>query len=368
MKKNTKQQVVILSNMYPKSHSPQYGIFVKNCVTGLRNAGFEVFLGVIAGQGRNVFEKIWKYIKYIVQGTWVVLSKPQATVYVHYVAQSAIPFLLANLLVKRKLIAHIHGGDILQEFESRFYYRVKNWLAKTLLLKADLIIVPSKYFAEVAMQVFPLDESKIFVSPSGGVNLQIFNPESKQQHQFKHDGVLKIGSVGRLDPGKGLETLLQACQQLSEQGTLYSLNIVGEGELASKLNAMVTEFGIEQRVRFSGNVPQAQLKSVYSDLDFFIFPTERDTESLGLVGLEALACGTPVIAADIAGPKGYIDDCHNGYLFSCGSVSDLAEKIQRAAGNNNEQYAELSHNAVTSSKAFDSEQVNKSLTQKIASI
>lgn len=367
-KSSDRGEVVILSNMYPKPYSPQYGIFVKNCVNGLELAGFKIYLGVIAGIGRNVPEKIWKYVRYVIEGTWTVIKRRNATVYVHYVAQSAIPYLIASVFVKRKLIAHIHGGDILQEFESTFYYRIKNWLAQKLCQQADLIIVPSRYFSDVALKVLPLDREKIFISPSGGVDLKIFNPILKHEHCFKRSNVVALGAVGRLDPGKGIETLLHACSRVKQRGVGFTLHIVGEGELAQEFKSLASQLELDDEVTFTGNIPQPQLKQVYSTLDYFIFPTERDTESLGLVGLEALACGTPVIAADIAGPRGYIEHQKNGLLFRCADVADLEEKICHGEQLSVEQYNELSQQAIASSKQFDSEYVNDKLSEKIAQL
>ena len=75
--------------------------------------------------------------------------------------------------------------------------------------------------------------------------------------------------------------------------------------------------------------PQEKLPEIYSSLDAFAFPTQRAGESLGLVGLEAMACGVPVICSDFAAPADYVVEGVNGFQFAVGDPQAMAEAIQR---------------------------------------
>jgi glycosyltransferase involved in cell wall biosynthesis len=72
---------------------------------------------------------------------------------------------------------------------------------------------------------------------------------------------------------------------------------------------------------------QKKLFDIYNRIDILIFPTKREGESLGLVALEAMACGTPVIASNFAAPKYYVIDGVNGYKFEISNVESLVFKI-----------------------------------------
>jgi glycosyltransferase involved in cell wall biosynthesis len=95
--------------------------------------------------------------------------------------------------------------------------------------------------------------------------------------------------------------------------------------------------------------------------DVFVFPTYRQEESLGLVGLEAMACGVPVIATKIGGPLGYIVDNENGFLFDIKNVTMLAEKIMAFYKLPEIEKNKMKRNAITTAQTYDSVTVNKDL-------
>jgi glycosyltransferase involved in cell wall biosynthesis len=78
---------------------------------------------------------------------------------------------------------------------------------------------------------------------------------------------------------------------------------------------MVNQVQIAQFINKYDLLPQSALVDIYNIADAFVFPTRREGESLGLVAIEAMACGTPVIACDFAAPKYYVVDDYNGYKF-----------------------------------------------------
>ena len=126
--------------------------------------------------------------------------------------------------------------------------------------------------------------------PSGGVDKFRFFPETLT---FKRQGVLRIGYVGRLDVGKGVDTLLKALKDLPK--TTYSLTVVGDGDLALDLQIQARDFEIN--AEFCGAIENIKLRKYYNNMDVLIFPTEREGESFGNVGIEAMACGIPVIGS-----------------------------------------------------------------------
>ena len=96
---------------------------------------------------------------------------------------------------------------------------------------------------------------------------------------------------------------------------------------------------------------QKELANIYNILDLFIFPTERASESLGLVAIEAMACGCPVIASDYAAPKYYIENDYNGYKFEKGNYEELATFIMNTLSDES-KLDKLSNGALATAKEF----------------
>ena len=149
-----------------------------------------------------------------------------------------------------------------------------------------------------------------------GVDLDLFVPYPQQQARA-HMGLDMqqplILFAGRLDPFKGPDILLRAASMMEEQAQIL---IVGgsleDDKDVQNLRALASELHIEQRVRFLGAQPQHVLPYLYSAADVTVVPSYH--ESFGLVAVESLACGTPVIATRAGGLTTIICNDDNGYL------------------------------------------------------
>lgn len=134
--------------------------------------------------------------------------------------------------------------------------------------------------------------------------------------------------VGRLDPVKGIDTLLRALPLLP--GT--TLDVVGppEGHHLERIARLVANLEIEARVSIT-SAPRDELAERYRSADACVFPSEW-AEPFGLVPLEAMACGTPVVATGAGGSGDYLVDGENALLFRPGVDADLARAVRRLAG------------------------------------
>lgn len=134
--------------------------------------------------------------------------------------------------------------------------------------------------------------------------------------------------VGRLDPRKGIETLLRAMALLPDRATLA---VVGRGpeDYARRLRELAHELGISARVRF-GSGDRTQLRRFYEESDLFVFPSEWD-EPFGLVPVEAMACGVPVVATGTGGSAEFLSHEVNCLLYGAGDARSLAGAVERLA-------------------------------------
>jgi glycosyltransferase involved in cell wall biosynthesis len=159
----------------------------------------------------------------------------------------------------------------------------------------------------------------------------------------------KLLFMGRLDPRKGTDTLLRSLARLP---TAATLSMVGPGEPAerARLEGLARQLGVADRVAFSWVSRQAT-RDVYLNHDCLVFPSEWD-EPFGLVPLEAMACGVPVVATGAGGSSEFLEDDVNCALFPAGDAAALAQTLQQLA-RNGEQRLRLRKNGWVSARQFD---------------
>jgi D-inositol-3-phosphate glycosyltransferase len=190
-------------------------------------------------------------------------------------------------------------------------------------------IIASTETEKVALfRFYDVPPEKVSVLPCG-VNLGRFQPLDKAAMRQK----LNLGEsplilfVGRIERLKGLERIITALPYLSSINP--KLVIVGEdgnrsGE-AKNLKLMAVKMDVTDSLIFRGMVPHEQLTEYYNAADLCVFPSYY--ESFGLVPLEALACGTPVIATKVGDLQNIIRDGETGYVLTDLSPQNIAEKI-----------------------------------------
>jgi D-inositol-3-phosphate glycosyltransferase len=207
-----------------------------------------------------------------------------------------------------------------------------------IMQEADALIAATTLEREQMRTYYGADPTKIQIVPPG-VDLDLFRPLPCEASRaavgipLDHHMIL---FVGRIQPIKGIDTLIRAMAELLRKrphlkGKLC-LSIIGgagdpttDGELA-RLQALERELGIDDVVTFLGSRAQETLVNYYNAASMVVVPSHY--ESFGMVALEAMACGTPVIASDVGGLSLNIADGFNGYLVPKGDVDALAYKIE----------------------------------------
>ena len=134
--------------------------------------------------------------------------------------------------------------------------------------------------------------------------------------------------AGRLDPRKGLETLLRALPLLPDEARLELLG-PGEQPYRDRLHRLAADLGVDARIAF-GSVARSELAPRYQRADVVVFPSEWE-EPFGLVPIEAMACGTPVVATGAGGSAEFLADGENCLRFAAGDEHSLAAAVNRLA-------------------------------------
>ena len=191
------------------------------------------------------------------------------------------------------------------------------------------IIAPTDRERENLILHYGVLPEKIGVVPCG-VNLEQFKPVSKgsarQYLGFGNDKIILF--VGRIDPLKGIDKLIKAIPYLQNiQG--LRLVVIGGGEHSQReveqLQKLACNLNIQDSVTFLGLIKHEQLPYFYSAADVCVVPSYY--ESCGLVALESLACGTPVVATDVGNLKSVIRQGETGYVVIDNAPHHLADKI-----------------------------------------
>lgn len=176
------------------------------------------------------------------------------------------------------------------------------WWQGQVMRRCDRVMVLSQHSRQQVATLFPTIHQDRLVLIPGGVDVERFHPAPDRSAVRARLGLPPdttiLLTVRRLVPRMGLENLLQAFAQVSrEQDDLY-LVIGGRGRLESTLHALAGQLGIANRVRFIGFIPEEDLPVYYQAADLFVLPTSA-LEGFGLITLEALATGLPVVGTPV---------------------------------------------------------------------
>lgn len=216
-----------------------------------------------------------------------------------------------------RIVVTVHGAEFTDTALAARWQRVH----ARVLAAADRIISVSKYTAGYVEQDFPAMRAKLAVIPNG-VDLEAFAPKG---NVTRHREILFVGDI---HPRKGLDTLIEAFRILNS--TDWQLHIVGTPGMAlPEINRLIAEYDLTERVRISLNLKHKELLNAYQRAAIFVFPTRSNTEGFGLVALEAMASGLPVVASRIAAIPEVVEDGVTGLLFSPGDATDLAQTLTR---------------------------------------
>ncbi|MFC1873015.1 glycosyltransferase [Chloroflexota bacterium] len=195
---------------------------------------------------------------------------------------------------------------------------------------ATRIIATTQREKHEICRVSGIEPEKVGVVPCG-INSRLFNIQSQLQarHKLGLNGKKIVLFVGRLDSVKGIGQLVQAKKYLQQNDA--RLIIVGGGENShrehNELTTMARVAGVDETVGFAGTVAQTELPVYYNAADVCVMPSYY--ESYGLVALESLSCGTPVVATDVGELKGIIRGWPSGYIMADNRPETIAGNIDR---------------------------------------
>jgi phosphatidylinositol alpha-mannosyltransferase len=175
-----------------------------------------------------------------------------------------------------------------------------------------------RYLPEVRFDVVP-----------NGIDTRRFSPDVSPLAEYDDD-VFTILFVGRLDPRKGARYLFHALPYLEAALDRYRVVVVGSGWMHPYYRSHIPR-GLRHRVTFAGNATPEDVPRFYRTADVYCSPATGN-ESFGIVLLEAMASGTPVVASDIGGYRSVVDSGNDGLLVPPCNPQEIAGALIRLAG------------------------------------
>lgn len=352
--------------MTPDSERVARGVFVKKLNEGFTDLGLNIDteLCINPNTASGIFGKICFYVR-----LWFAVFKkfrsPETTViYFHFPTLTALPlfFFCPPSNKTPKVVFNFHGSDV-------FPKAMITKLLFTCLARRPTatwaVVAPSSYFQSEVKKAFPnLRAQKWIVSPSAGINSTIFYPRSRLDSDAWSDSLYTIGYVSALERSKGINLFVTAAIDLVGRGLKCRFAVIGSGSELKRVQREVSAAGFEEFFDWTPAVEQEELGAYFRQMDLFVLPTLHK-ESLALVGLEALACGVPVIATGRAGPATYVSTGVNGYLFDVGTVSSLVSAVENWMSLSVTQKQSMATAAVASVMPFESGRVVRTLCESM---
>lgn len=241
-----------------------------------------------------------------------------------------LPNPLANLAAmlrntKAKVVLHWHSDIIKQKQMLKLYRPMQNWL----LRRADSIVVTSPNYLEGSDQLAGFKHKAVVIPIGMDASELTPRPELVDSIRQEHQGRTIVFALGRLTRYKGFEYLIKAARSLKNCVVLLG----GKGEEQARLVALIEQYEVKDRVKMLGGIPHGDLASYYEAADMFCLPSYTKNEAFGVVQLEAMTFGKPVICTDIAGSGVPWVNAHevSGLVCPPSSASALAAAIQRLA-------------------------------------
>jgi len=208
--------------------------------------------------------------------------------------------------------------------ETQRYINDTEWM---LTYESTEVIVNSNYMKREIQSLFGLPFEKINVVPNG-ININMFNGIEKDyefRRQYAADNEKIILFIGRLVYEKGVQNLIAAMPKILEGYHDAKLVIAGKGGMYDELKAQVDAMGISSKVYFTGYMDAKQVCKMYKCADVSVFPSTY--EPFGIVALEAMLSGTPVVVSDTGGLNEIIEHGVDGMKSYAGNPNSLADSI-----------------------------------------
>ena len=223
---------------------------------------------------------------------------------------------------KGQVILHWHSDILKQKMLLRLYAPLQRWLIR----RADRIIGTTPVYLKESPYLQDAQDKTVAVPI--GIKPVTFDEKLAEGWKERYPGKKLVISIGRLVPYKGFGYLVAAAQHL---GSEYQILIVGDGPLRENLEEEISVYGVGDKVKLLGYVEDEEMHALLGACDVFVLSSVMKTEAFGIVQIEAMSLGKPVIATKVpeSGVSWVNADGESGLNVSIKDAGALAEAIDR---------------------------------------
>jgi len=213
--------------------------------------------------------------------------------------------------------------DDIETFQNKkydFLTELRRKIQKTVVKSADKIITPSEFLKRIVGK-WGIKEDKIRVIYNAGPDIEKI---AKIRAKDGLSGDVLI-SAGRLEPWKGMVTLVEIMPELLQKNSNFKLIIIGDGPLNEELKLKIRDLNLKDKIILTGKISHEELMSYFKAGEIFVLNTGY--EGLPHIILEAMACGLPIITTNVCGNPEVVKDNYNGILFEYNNKEQLKKAI-----------------------------------------
>jgi glycosyltransferase involved in cell wall biosynthesis len=272
-------------------------------------------------------------------------------IYLHYPFFGTAEIVwLFKLLHKKspQLIIHYHMDVKNLGLLAKILSLPSRGIRESLLNQADTIVTASlDYIKNSQIKKYYLAHPEKFQEIPFAVDLQKYAPKKINQPapnpivayaqslvHYVNDNFIKkhrldllfVGGLDRAHYFKGVEVLLAALAGLTSSA--WRLTVVGEGDQRAAYEQRAADLGLADKIKFTGKLSDEDLIRAYQAADLLLLPSINSNEAFGIVLIEALACGVPVLASDLPGVRSVFANFQEGLLAEPGNAVDLRKKLE----------------------------------------
>ncbi|WP_234571637.1 glycosyltransferase family 4 protein [Rhodohalobacter sp. 614A] len=320
-------KVLVATNSYPTKKNPTHQPFIKNIYEGLRDEGLEVellynpyfkFFKSDLETG-NLFTSVLKTFFLFFSYLPVVIYRARKfdILYSHAPIWPGFLMLAAQKIHGIKHITYVHGSVNHYVNQHSFLYKI----ARYTMHHCTSVVTNSEYMVRRLEREY--DCKSAVITP--GFNERVFTYQSAPRP-------IDLFFAGSTIRRKGIRLLLETIHQNRDyyEKQRLTIKLHFSGGRKEDLIQYADKTGISHLIEFGDRLTEETLAETHKASKVFIFPSSE--EPLGLVGIEAIACGAALVGSDSGGIKEYLIDGKNGFLFKDGSVEELQQAIEKALG------------------------------------
>ena len=227
---------------------------------------------------------------------------------------------------KGRVFLHWHSDILRQKLLLAFYLPMQSWLIK----RAERIIGTTPVYIRESPYLQNVQEKVTYVPI--GIQPVIYAPWDADEIRARYPGKKIVFALGRLVPYKGFHVLIEAATRL---GPEYLVLIGGKGPLQEELQKQIEELGVQDRVKLLGYLSVEELPAMFGACDVYVMSSNQKTEAFGIVQIEAMSCGKPVVSTRIphSGVSWVNKDGESGLNVPPDDPKNLAFAIKRICDN-----------------------------------